>query len=180
MTVDIGDSRTNNGFNGDSGTQSNDAEIQIGGSTQYSDHVAIFDDLRIFGNDSSPTSELVISPDIVTSGSEINITVMDKYLAWDNNEGISDHFSSPYLHALNGQADSEGPINYDIFASFNRVISSNSRIGAGVGEVTICLRTTDEGRCFASVPTSSTILLMTLGLVGLGSLRIKLAVLNLV
>ena len=52
---------------------------------------------------------------------------------------ISGEIRSPWLYALNGQPDTEGPVNYDIFASFNRVIAGNYRSGSGVGEVKVCL-----------------------------------------
>ena len=52
---------------------------------------------------------------------------------------ISGGIGSPWLYALDGQPDTEGPVNYDIFASFNRVIAGNYRSGSGVGEVKVCL-----------------------------------------
>lgn len=45
---------------------------------------------------------------------------------------IASEYSSPYLFALQGQADTEGPVNFDLYASFNRVISSNYRSGSGL------------------------------------------------
>ena len=127
-TVNIGDSQSNNGHKGDGSHQSNDAETQI-----------LNQNLVVHGNDDIPSSlnPLANVSDFVTQPSEIEFKVSNEYLAWNNNNGILGDVESPYLYALNGQADSEGPVNYDIYAAFNRVISSTSRIGSGVSKVTI-------------------------------------------
>lgn len=169
LTVNIGDSRTNDGGSGDGATQSNDAEMQIGALLT---DPADFPTLRAFGNDdifpSPPT--LVIVPGFAALGRSILLTVGDEFLSWDNGFGAAGLTVSPFLYALNGQADSEGPVNYDIYAAFNRVINTNSRIGAGVGEVTICLRSASEPPCFPSaVPGPATLAML---LVGLGALRV--------
>ncbi len=44
----------------------------------------------------------------------------------------ADSLSSPYLFALAGQSDTEGSVNFDIYASFNRVISGAYRSGIGL------------------------------------------------
>ncbi len=47
---------------------------------------------------------------------------------------------SSWLYALNGQPDTEGPVNNDIYASFNRVIADGSdRFGSGAAKVEVCL-----------------------------------------
>jgi len=179
VTVNIGDSRTNNGFSGDGATQSNDAEIEIGFPLNLTSPVFNDDTLGIHGNDifpgtpPAPGEAPVLIPviDFVNDSPVVNLTVADQFFAWDNNAGVSGSLNSPFLYALNGQPDSEGPVNYDIFAGFNRVISSNSRIGAGVGEVTICLRTSDEDGCFATVPAPTTLSLLAVGLAALGFAR---------
>lgn len=141
ITVNIGDSSTNNGFGGDGATQSNDAELNIGGVIGSSN---IYNDLFIWAHDGAPSPQLELIPDLVSQGSTVNLTVQDEFLAWNNNSGISGSLDSPYLYSLNGQADTEGPVNYDIFAAFNRVIAGNYRYGSGVGEATIRLRDLDS------------------------------------
>lgn len=132
--VNIGDSQTNNGGGGDGGTQSNDAELNIG--RQEGD----VKDLFIFAHDNAPSPLLKSVPGFVPGqGSQINVTVKNDFLAWNNNQGISGSLSSPFLYALNGQSDSEGPVNYNIFAAFNRVIAGRYRLGSGVGKVTVRL-----------------------------------------
>jgi hypothetical protein len=162
LSVNIGDSRTNNGGSGDAGTQRNDAEMQIG--ALLSDPPE-FPTLRAFGNDNNPAT-LAIVPGLAAMGRTVVLTAGNEFLSWDNGSGVAGLAVSPYLYALNGQADSEGPVNYDIYAAFNRVIDGNYRIGAGVGEVTICLRSAADPSCFPSaVPEPPAFLLTGVGLV---------------
>lgn len=170
--VNIGDSRTNNGGSGDAATQSNDAELNIG---RVEGDVK---DLFIFGNDDSfPSNELgFVSNFVPGANSVINFTVKNEFLAWNNNQGFSGSLNSPFLFALDGQPDSEGSINYDIFASFNRVISSRSRFGSGVSEVTVCLRSSSESSCFDSKPIpepTSTVFFLALGTIGVVQSSVK-------
>ncbi|WP_197046531.1 hypothetical protein, partial [Planktothrix paucivesiculata] len=55
ITVNIGDSSTNNGFGGDGATQSNDAELNIGGVIGSSN---IYNDLFIWAHDGAPSPQL--------------------------------------------------------------------------------------------------------------------------
>ena len=151
-TVNIGDSITNNGFDGDGSTQYNDAEMQI-----------LNTQLTVYGNDKA--NELGIEPlkqvnNFVTEDSTVTLEVRNEYFRWDNNSGISDSLNSPYLYALNGQPDTQGPVNYDIYAGFNRVISSSSRNGSGVSKVTVCLESSSDPGCFEeqNVPEPGSIL----------------------
>ena len=125
-TVNIGDSQSNNGWGGDSVHQSNDAEMQIWNTT-----------LGVWGNDNLTIMEvrnMLNLYDIVSQGDTIPIEVSNYYLGWGGGE-----LRSQYLYALDGQPDSEGPVNYDIYAAFNRTIYSAGRDGSGVTEVTVTL-----------------------------------------
>lgn len=153
-TVNIGDSITNNGNDGDSATQYYDAEMQIFNTG-----------LTVYGNDQA--NEDGIEPlqqvnNFVTDGSTVAFEVRNEYLGWDNNSGISDSLNSPYLYALNGQPDSsdQNQANYDIYAGFNRVIDGSYRNGSGVANVTVCLESSSDPGCFesTSVPEPLTIL----------------------
>lgn len=129
-TVNIGDSSTNNGGGGDSGTQSNDAEIQVLDTT-----------LTVLGRDATPPPKNLIDVFNFVAGSQtVNFEVSNNFFSWSS-PATSDGLPSIYLYALNGQVDAEGGINYDIYAAFNRVISDPSalRVGSGVGFVTIDL-----------------------------------------
>ena len=125
ITLNIGDSRTNNGFGGDYWTQSNDAEMQING-----------DELSVYGNDSTPLSirNMMNLYHFVKPGRLHRIEVENQSLDWGQGELQSEH-----LFALAGQPDSEGRVNYAIFAGLNRTIYNASRSGYGLVYVRIIL-----------------------------------------
>jgi len=166
MSVNIGDSATNNGHGGDAATQSNDAEMQIGVSpSAFGMNHPQQNDLLVFGNDyyrSQPDhiDPLFSVPDLVSNGTKITLTVSNESLGWDNHSGTSGHFKSPYLYALNGQPDDEGSVNYDVYAAFNRSMSS-SRSGSGVSKVTIYVSTPEP---------AATVGLFSMAILGGGSL----------
>jgi hypothetical protein len=130
-TVNIGDSSTNNGGGGDAATQSNDAEIQVLNQT-----------LTVLGRDGTPPPKNLVDVTnfVVASGQTVTFEVANNFFSWSS-PNASGSLPSVFLYALNGQVDTEGPINYDIYAAFNRVISDPSalRTGSGVGLVTIDL-----------------------------------------
>lgn len=130
-TVNIGDSISNNGFAGDGADQSNDAEVQI------LDKV-----LSVYGSDYiSPETRLLLqySPIVEGKRASISFRVKNQFLSWSYN-GQKGNLSSQYLYALNGQQDDEGSVNYDIYAAFNRTISSSGRTGSGVRKITVELK----------------------------------------
>ena len=157
VNVDIGDSRTNDSGGGDAGTQSNDAEIHVGREeTQFNK------DLYVFGKDGTPTPGglLAQAPNFVVSGTTTaTFTVRNEFVSWDDHQGVSGSLSSPYPFALAGQPDSEGPVNYDIYAAFNRIIAGPYRFGTGVGSVTVTL---------SSIPEPSSLILLSFGLASVG------------
>lgn len=132
-TVNIGDSASNDGYGGDGGTQSNDAEMQI-----------VNGNMAVFGNDyNTPAGGQIIQgnvPKLVSNGSRIELEVSNQKLGWNNDKGLQNSLKSPYLYAAASQADATGAVNSSIYASFNRVISGRSdRLGSGVSKVTILL-----------------------------------------
>ncbi|MEG4215049.1 DUF4347 domain-containing protein [Microcoleus sp. Pol14C6] len=136
-TVNLGDSASNDGYGGDGSTQSRDAEMNI-----------VNGSMSVFGNDynTPPSGELTAGnvPNFVTNASSVELEVSNEQLAWDNKSGLKNSLTSPYLYALNGQADDGGPVNSEIYAGFNRVISAYSdRIGSGASKVTILLSPID-------------------------------------
>jgi hypothetical protein len=128
-TVNIGDSQSNDGWAGDGGNQSNDSEMQIVGKN-----------MAFYGSDYTPASQRLLSSinDIVKTGDTVALTVCNEYLAWESPSKTGE-LHSPYIYALNSQSDDEGPVNYDIYAAFNRVISSSGRNGTGVSQIHIHL-----------------------------------------
>ena len=135
VNLNIGDSRTNDSGGGDSGTQSNDAEINIGNGEGHGT------DLYIFGKDGTPTPGNLLEcvPGFVANGVVARFTIRNQHISWANNRGKCGSLSSPHLFALAGQPDSEGQVNYEIFAAFNRVIAGPRRFGSGVKRVTVIL-----------------------------------------
>ncbi|MEP6524884.1 DUF4347 domain-containing protein, partial [Microcoleus vaginatus DQ-U2] len=136
-TVNLGDSGSNDGYGGDGSTQSRDAEMQI-----------VNGNMSVFGNDynTPPSGELTQGnvSNFVSNASSVELEVSNEQLGWDNKSGLKNSLTSPYLYALNGQPDDGGPVNSEIYAGFNRVISGYSdRIGSGASKVTILLNPID-------------------------------------
>jgi hypothetical protein len=146
-SVNIGDSETNNGGAGDAKTQSNDAEMQIGRQGDTSFGLDPDATLWVNGHDGYPPAPtygpaISIVPQSVRKGDTITLDVANERLSFNNPATpLSGNLQSSWLYSLKGQPDSEGPVNYDIFASFNRVIydPNNRRLGRGVGNVKVCL-----------------------------------------
>jgi hypothetical protein len=174
VSINVGDSATNNGFDGDSATQSNDAEVQIG-SAVPPQGLPESRDLAVFGNDLAPSGLTFGVPDLASSGSKILLTVSDQTIGWSNFGLLQGEFVSPYLFALAGQNDSEGPVNYDIFVGLNRSIASFDRIGSGLATIDLCLRTQSEESCFAPptpIPLPPGLPLIVTALVSLGLAKV--------
>lgn len=119
--LNVADSISCNGYGGDGGTQSNDAEVQIVGR-----------DLSVWGNDrliGKPTHKLGDLRDFA-SGTVVleiaNESVKAGEKAW----------TGPELFALAGQKDQEGPVNHLIYAGFNTVVSGG-RTGTGLTKVKV-------------------------------------------
>lgn len=122
--VNIGDSSSNNGGGGDSGTQTHDSEIEL------TDGV-----LKIFKSDAGGGGLLISEPNAAPANGKIRIVISNNTVSYYNfTTGVSKTWTSPYIFALNGQSDSEGPVNYKVFAGINRVVSGTWRSGYGVIE----------------------------------------------
>lgn len=129
-TIHVGDSETNNGYGGDGGSQSNDAEAQVVGGS-----------LMVYGSDTAPQNEKVLSQgkNIVKAHSWTVLEVADRELAWldpvlQSMSGIK----SPHLFALGGQVDTEGTPNRTVYLGVNRTIAqSHDRVGAGAARVLV-------------------------------------------
>jgi len=125
--VNIGDSSTNNGYGGDSSTQSNDSELQIVNGT-----------LSIYLSDVGGGTLLVSEPNAAPANGRIKLEISNNKVYYYNyTTGVSRTWTSSYIFALNGQSDSEGPVNYTLYAGINRVVGSTSRVGSGVATATI-------------------------------------------
>lgn len=133
--LNIGDSQTNNGCAGDSGTQSHDSELDIKGER-----------LALWGSDITPSqtrkngsTNLALVKNFVKANGKMLFEIADGFISWDNGEGLKGEHSAPYIFALNGQKDREGPENYDIYVGINRVVAGTYRPGFGAKKVIVRL-----------------------------------------
>ncbi|KAK7100076.1 uncharacterized protein [Littorina saxatilis] len=126
-TFDIGDSHTNDGYGGDLGTQSNDAEV-------HSHDTA----LLFFGRDKAEGGHYGVLDSyygFIRRG-DVKITVEDSLVTAESGAKII-YFHSEQLFQLKGQADAEGPVNYDVYIGLNRVIDTDSLNGTGLCAVEV-------------------------------------------
>nr|KAG5685999.1 hypothetical protein BaRGS_028332 [Batillaria attramentaria] len=114
-SFNVGDSSTNNGWGGDAATQDSDAEVHSRSRT------ILFYGKGIPG---SWYGHLYSEHDFIDDA--VTLNVADE-LAVANNGNDLLYFNTYKTFALNGQADSEGPVNYDVYLGMNRVIASSSR-----------------------------------------------------
>jgi len=123
--LNIGDSSTNNAGGGDSGTQSNDSELEIVNGV-----------LNIYRSDEGGSGLLATESNAAPANGRISIEISNNTITYYNySSGARLTWTSPYIFALDGQSDSEGSVNYDIFAGVNRVVRDTSRTGSGVDSV---------------------------------------------
>jgi hypothetical protein len=122
--LNIGDSSTNNGYGGDSRTQSNDAELQI-----------INGMMSVYCNDYGSSRLLFSEPNCAPANGKIRIEISNNKVTYYNYQtNISKTWTSPYLFALNGQSDKEGAPNYKLYTGINRVVDGDYRFGSGIIE----------------------------------------------
>ena len=115
-SFNLGDSPSNNGYGGDGGNNSNDAELQI-----------VNGKLDVFASDQMVDGDKHLIKSWPVDGNLVRLHVSDGQLTGDN--GLS--VQNPALFALQGQPDREGPVNYDLYIGLNRVIAGG-RVGSGV------------------------------------------------
>jgi hypothetical protein len=111
---------------GDGTVQENDCEVQGYGRS-----------VAAYGSDkhSNPRQKMVrLFNDFIVD--KVTLVVSDQTLEWDNHRGVTGQLVNGSLFALSGQSDSQGPVNYDIFLSLNRVIHGTYRHGHGLCHLT--------------------------------------------
>lgn len=123
----IGDSKTNNGYGGDSGTNSNDAEIQ-----GYDKSIGVYKSDKCKQPKPRPPLSHLYSQAIGTGVDQVRLYISNEFVRIQNNKGFDRQVCSDCLFALNGQPDKEAKsTNYDIYVALNRVIANTSRRGYG-------------------------------------------------
>ncbi|XP_052805272.1 uncharacterized protein LOC128234794 [Mya arenaria] len=119
----IGDSKSNNGYAGDSNDQFNDAELD--GS---------YPNIKAWASDKCKVKPLkTYANALVTNAvSHVTMYVSNEHVRVTNDNGLDEYLCHECLFALNGQPDSSrGGINEDIYVALNRVVAGG-RIGVGV------------------------------------------------
>eukprot|EP00745_Piridium_sociabile_P023751 TRINITY_DN37093_c0_g2_i1.p1 TRINITY_DN37093_c0_g2~~TRINITY_DN37093_c0_g2_i1.p1 ORF type:complete len:239 (+),score=41.65 TRINITY_DN37093_c0_g2_i1:61-777(+) len=127
-TFNLGDSVTNNGYAGDGGTQSNDAEVH-----------SLADAILFYGRDRAPPATgshglLLRRADFLGRPpySRLTLHVSDGLTTADNGQDFL-YVHSPHLFALQGQSDaSPGGVNRDVYLAMNRVVGGAYRSGKGL------------------------------------------------
>ena len=130
FTFDIGDSPTVNGYGGDAGTTSNAAEVHSQ-ATSFN----IFTDTIPGYLDYATNGHILVDAVADVISNFVTVTIGDELVDFDNHRGVQRRYESSHLFTLNGQATTYGSINYDIYFSMNRVVSSASRSGTGLCKV---------------------------------------------
>ena len=129
ISLNLGDSRTNNGYRGDSATQSNDAEAHVSDSALF-----------VWGNDKAPREQAQLAKveGVVEAGCVLRLEARDGFLHYTTTagQGSGNAIQSAYLYALAGQEDAEGPVNHDLFLGLNCAVNG-SRRGTGLARITL-------------------------------------------
>ncbi|KAK7087718.1 uncharacterized protein [Littorina saxatilis] len=127
LSFNLGDSITNDGFAGDDGTQSNNAEVHSYGSELY-----------VVGRDHKLTSYGILYTHMTYfTVPEVTMNVKDTFFRAVNDLGVV-HYDSKELFRLKGQSDKKGDTNFDLYLGMNRAIKNNTfRTGAGLCSVEI-------------------------------------------
>ena len=126
FNFDIGDSLVN-GYGGDGGQTSNAAEVHN-----------LRTDWLVYSNTLPGyldyTTDGRVRVDRVSNAitEHVTVTIGDEYVEFDNHAGFQRCYRSRYLFTLSGQTPTYGSVNYDIFFSMNRVVTTASRRGIGL------------------------------------------------
>ncbi|MCI3325470.1 hypothetical protein MQA28_25995 [Escherichia coli] len=121
----IGDSQTNNGYGGDASSQSNDAEIHAVGKAIY-----------FYGRDKAYAESYgLIYSRANFLVNTVTMNISNGLITAENGAGFI-YIDSDKMFALNGQSDFEGPVNYDLYFGFNRVVTGG-RYGSGLCSASI-------------------------------------------
>jgi len=133
--LNIGDSITNDGYGGDAGTQSCDAESYVinNGVTSYLHaHENEYDGCQRF----SLTSGHIPA----TGYRNVRYWVENNMMSVDKNFDENwEYLNTNYFYALDGRYDAEGPEDYKIYIGINRVIGGTYRSGSGLDYVYVYL-----------------------------------------
>jgi hypothetical protein len=128
FTFQIGDSPTNDGGGGDSGSSSNDAELLIEGAM-----------LSVFANDVMPGTAVLVDPDYAVAApcAVRELTIRDQAIV-SREPGFE--LRGPELLRLNPPVDTEGTPDALWHVGVGRTVGRVDRSGAGVTALELCAR----------------------------------------
>ena len=109
---------------GDFSTSSNDAELH-----------AVFPTAGLYTNDGCKPYVNVLdtfSDVLAASVTKVTVWISNEHVRVQNDAGFDRRICSHCLWALNGQVDSQGTENEDIYLALNRVITTSNRYGVGI------------------------------------------------
>lgn len=127
--VHVGDSPSNDGFGGDAGQFSHNAELQIHGENGG---MLVFGS-EVTDNNSMTKSEMIMGePGLLKQNTPLTLTIADGLLQWDGGGKKKGEKRSPQLLELNGQMDiKHGRANdMQIFLALNRLIAAAQAAGS--------------------------------------------------
>ncbi|KAK3596739.1 hypothetical protein CHS0354_036363 [Potamilus streckersoni] len=121
ISFHAGDSISNDGYGGDNNTQENDAEFHFYNYEQ-----------RLYGSDKCLNMSQLLFSLPNTSAHWVTIYIGNEFIRVSTPFGDAYELCSNCLFALNGQSDSQGTMNEDVYVGLNRIIE-NSYLGDGRG-----------------------------------------------
>lgn len=134
-SLNLGDSDTNNGWGGDSGTAMHDAELQVYNGSLDVYGSDLLDHDPDYGN---KVRFMKRWENVAQVGGVLRIEVADGEVTYIDSEGRRDTLRHRGLFALAGQEDPDAGVNYDLYLGVNRVVNGG-RSGSGVSRVKVSL-----------------------------------------
>lgn len=125
-TADLGDSPTDNGFGGDSGSTPHNAEVQIVG-----------EDLSVYnGSGNAALVDNLAGADLALTDSALKLVVKDQFVSWGNPHAFLSTPNNKMLYSFSDPADPRA-----VYLGLNRVILATSgRTGYGARRVLITFK----------------------------------------
>jgi hypothetical protein len=122
-TVDLGDSPTDNGYGGDSGSTPHNAELQI-----LNENLAVYN-----GSGNAALVDNLAGANLALTNAALNFVVKDQFVSWGN---PYTYLSTPNNKMLYSFSDPAGPRT--VYLGLNRVIqATGGRTGYGARRVLV-------------------------------------------
>lgn len=129
FSFNLGDSRTNNGYDGDAGTTQYDTEI----------HTVSNNGFRIYPGDKVAAAQQTPTTVLNAFSTRLTLIVRDGKVQWVSDTAFN-YLEGSGIFGLNGQTDdveARGVANYDLYLGLNKVVYGWSRMGSGLCKAAI-------------------------------------------